>query len=258
MELKITSTETFNDRPLMTEEQWRPWKEALLSGEYKRGRIYLNDGEGEFCCLGVLCDVQGRCQTHLKHHVVTYDNQTAALSETNPLYEYLNTQGHFKGFEVDGYYSLADMNDSDKYTFEEIAYVIQMYMVEKPYAIVIEDSTHYNAARKLSREDAAEWLAALRSGKYKQTTHVLKKGDDHFCCLGVACDLEGLTIESYDTALPDASKFFGVLGNSGTFPNFRVRCNYIHRSTTSLAGCNDLLRLKFNHIADIIEGYLCK
>jgi hypothetical protein len=34
------------------------------------------------------------------------------------------------------------------------------------------------------------WCEALESGKYKQTTHSLRKGDG-FCCLGVACDLSG-------------------------------------------------------------------
>ena len=32
------------------------------------------------------------------------------------------------------------------------------------------------------------WLKALRSGQYKQTISMLKKGNN-FCCLGVLCDL---------------------------------------------------------------------
>lgn len=32
------------------------------------------------------------------------------------------------------------------------------------------------------------WIAALRSGKYKQGAHALRKGDK-YCCLGVLCDL---------------------------------------------------------------------
>ena len=40
-------------------------------------------------------------------------------------------------------------------------------------------------------ENAKKWVAALRSGKYKQTKNVLHRtnGQDKFCCLGVACDL---------------------------------------------------------------------
>lgn len=32
------------------------------------------------------------------------------------------------------------------------------------------------------------WVAALRSGKYMQVSHQLRRGDG-FCCLGVLCDL---------------------------------------------------------------------
>ena len=35
------------------------WLEALRSGDYKQGQIYLRNKENEFCCLGVLCDILG-------------------------------------------------------------------------------------------------------------------------------------------------------------------------------------------------------
>lgn len=35
----------------------RLWLEALESGEYKQTTSVLNNGEGGYCCLGVLCDV---------------------------------------------------------------------------------------------------------------------------------------------------------------------------------------------------------
>ncbi len=34
----------------------RRWHEGLLSGNYKQGQGCLNDGSGNFCCLGVLCE----------------------------------------------------------------------------------------------------------------------------------------------------------------------------------------------------------
>jgi hypothetical protein len=34
-----------------------------------------------------------------------------------------------------------------------------------------------------------KWVAALRSGDYKQGTGVLRRNDDTFCCLGVLCDI---------------------------------------------------------------------
>ena len=42
----------------------KQWLKALRSGEYKKGinQLQWDDGSGNqtFCCLGVLCDIQGR------------------------------------------------------------------------------------------------------------------------------------------------------------------------------------------------------
>ena len=35
----------------------------------------------------------------------------------------------------------------------------------------------------------AQWIAALRSGKYSQGQHELRTPHDTFCCLGVLCDV---------------------------------------------------------------------
>ncbi len=40
----------------------------------------------------------------------------------------------------------------------------------------------------MNPELKAQWLAALRSGDYKQGSHQLVR-NDRYCCLGVACDL---------------------------------------------------------------------
>lgn len=39
---------------------------------------------------------------------------------------------------------------------------------------------------KLEKEFGTKWLAALRSGKFKQGSQYLKS-EDGYCCLGVAC-----------------------------------------------------------------------
>lgn len=43
----------------------------------------------------------------------------------------------------------------------------------------------------------AKWIAALRSGKYKQAKGVMREGPASnpkgFCCLGVLCDVVGQT-----------------------------------------------------------------
>lgn len=35
------------------------WVDALRSGRYEQGHKVLSNRDGEFCCLGVLCDIQG-------------------------------------------------------------------------------------------------------------------------------------------------------------------------------------------------------
>jgi hypothetical protein len=40
----------------------------------------------------------------------------------------------------------------------------------------------------VKKEIAARWVAALRSGEYKQTRGKLRRTDS-FCCLGVLCDV---------------------------------------------------------------------
>jgi hypothetical protein len=44
----------------------------------------------------------------------------------------------------------------------------------------------------LTKEQKAfrtKWVAALRSGKYEQARKVLRRSENRFCCLGLACDL---------------------------------------------------------------------
>lgn len=43
---------------------------------------------------------------------------------------------------------------------------------------------------KMNQEIKEKWLAALRSGKYKQGKTVLRSQDDCYCCLGVLCDIQ--------------------------------------------------------------------
>lgn len=42
---------------------------------------------------------------------------------------------------------------------------------------------------KLKQDIKARWVAALRSGNYQQGHRALRTGSNHFCCLGVLCDL---------------------------------------------------------------------
>jgi len=45
----------------------------------------------------------------------------------------------------------------------------------------------------------AQWVSALRSGKYHQGKNLLRPNEDTYCCLGVLCDLaEKESIGKYD------------------------------------------------------------
>ena len=44
----------------------------------------------------------------------------------------------------------------------------------------------------MDQELKAKWVAALRSGKYQQTTGMLRESESNgFCCLGVLLDISG-------------------------------------------------------------------
>lgn len=44
----------------------------------------------------------------------------------------------------------------------------------------------------MKKEIADQWVEALRSGKYKQTTDKLKR-NDKYCCLGVLCEISNIS-----------------------------------------------------------------
>jgi hypothetical protein len=95
---------------------------------------------------------------------------------------------------------------------------------------------------------AKQWVAALRSGKYKQGKRRLKDGDN-FCCLGVLCDISKLGAWSKrdwygyaDTFLPySVMKWSGVMDAMGELEH-----------QDELAVQNDNGKT-FPEIADIIE-----
>jgi hypothetical protein len=104
------------------------------------------------------------------------------------------------------------------------------------------------------------WTDALRSGRYSQTTQVLRNRYG-FCCLGVLCDLavaagvisppyiDELGIREYGREhkyeeLPiEVQEWAGLTSGDPVL---------IENQTCTTA--NDRLRLSFNEIADLIDG----
>lgn len=86
------------------------WVKALRSGDYKQGKGNLYK-KGRFCCIGVLCDIQGI--DWRKELPRVFDRQT-----TIPPREYDPT-----GITGDTYDTLGEMNDdkTNKNSFKKIA-----------------------------------------------------------------------------------------------------------------------------------------
>lgn len=104
--------------------------------------------------------------------------------------------------------------------------------------------------RRLTQEEKNQWLAALRSGEYKQGMTYLKSkdefGEECYCCLGVLVDTLGIADEipafedgGYDQFVTDYGEGRFVLLSEKT-----QRC---------LAGMNDDDGKSFEQIADYIE-----
>lgn len=80
------------------------WVTALESGKYRQGTGSLcasANNQLKYCCLGVLCKVQGRLQ---KGNILYGDSvfgSTGVLDSSNPLSKILKSQGNFpEGVEV--------------------------------------------------------------------------------------------------------------------------------------------------------------
>jgi hypothetical protein len=139
---------------------------------------------------------------------------------------------------------------------------------------------------KLNPEFKAKWVAALRSGNYKQAYYSLvdwgptpEHGPRAFCCLGVGCVVSGVDPkELRNLDVPTRSHVDGWWdGDGGPYALPYDPCVHVDDcwklsddSNTLLynplvhMGCvdyhlsevNDMLRLNFAQIADIIEQQL--
>jgi hypothetical protein len=115
----------------------------------------------------------------------------------------------------------------------------------------------------MNKDIAEKWVAALRSGQYKQARGTLRdteqSGATGFCCLGVLCDISKqgewnqddrdtwnyvLRADFSETQLPDfVLEWAGMAHREGMLP----------RGET-LTNLNDSGK-SFDQIADIIEKY---
>lgn len=89
-----------------------------------------------------------------------------------------------------------------------------------------------------NKENIQKWVEALESGKYKQGTSRLRRIDNSYCCLGVACQValeNGLEIDlrkdvddySYDrdscTLPKKVHNWLGIINEGGYFGNIEFK-----------------------------------
>lgn len=107
----------------------------------------------------------------------------------------------------------------------------------------------------MDAELKAKWIAALRSGSYRQGTGQLRSRDDRFCCLGVLCQVAPNVMWShaggrYEACLDD--------GSSATELPFSLQqsAGLSDDHERKLISMNDDDRKSFAEIADHIEKNL--
>ena len=121
------------------------------------------------------------------------------------------------------------------------------------------------ASFSLSPTVKRKWLAALRSGKYKQGDAFLyNKDDNSYCCLGVLCEIEGANTKQMEsTQLPsDIGMFKELVPTASELTEAQKKLKYNNEyyafsvmykgKMTPLAYMNDD-GISFAEIADVIE-----
>lgn len=127
---------------------------------------------------------------------------------------------------------------------------------------------------RLDPAKKAAWVAALRSGKYRQQDNGNLRDPEGFCCLGVACDiaqdLGALEIEydipsglwyhgsEYETEFlpPEMKRWLGISA-TGVFEfGYPVPDRIEKHETLELTVLNDNWGLTFDQIADMIDYFM--
>ena len=137
MNYTITKPEGYEKVPL---PGLNKWAEALKSGKYEQGRGWLRDGS-KYCCLGVLCEVQGRLKEHRESGMEAWGE--GVLSESNPAFGQLKYEGHLpSGVAVtvslavhhfvgsNPFTDLVSINDHSKLPFSDIADILRQIYID--------------------------------------------------------------------------------------------------------------------------------
>ena len=110
----------------------------------------------------------------------------------------------------------------------------------------------------MKKNIADKWVAALRSGKYKQTKHSLK--DEHgYCCLGVLCEIRNTMPtkkelnDAGDLLSKRAQLDSGVSSQEGYMNSLAIELSSLNDGYTDIYSSPHVETLTFDEIADIIQ-----
>jgi len=127
---------------------------------------------------------------------------------------------------------------------------------------------------RIDVELAKNWIRALRDPKRKQARSLLQRkrpdGKKGQCCLGVACEIDGMVTAPFDSKIdqyqgrkPVGAEVFVATDNDKerytTMPPMELRYRLgISDITNIFAQLNDGNRMPFGKIADLYENFLIK
>jgi hypothetical protein len=106
------------------------WTAALRGGEFEQGENWLNN-DGKYCCLGVLCEIAGLKKSVAPDKLTLYsygeeNGESAGLPNDFPAKKILGRLGVLP-HQVNGHKALAFLNDVEKFSFDQIAYVVEFF-----------------------------------------------------------------------------------------------------------------------------------
>lgn len=105
-------------------------------------------------------------------------------------------------------------------------------------------------SKKLPIEFKRKWIKALRSGDYKQTTGGLySKLENAYCCLGVACVINGINKRFLKNEGTIPAKF-------SSMPQILIESDTTNPVSDTLIQMNDSEKKTFSEIADHIQKNL--
>jgi hypothetical protein len=114
-------------------EQIKAWIEALRSGRFKQGVSVLETADHRFCCLGVAC----RIFIPPDKFLMTMHESNTHLSGTTP-HDQPNAPNWLQQINSDfatkieiNDWSFIELNDTGRFTFDEIADLIQAVYIDK-------------------------------------------------------------------------------------------------------------------------------